>query len=65
MLMRGIGFWSGLLRVVVFSAGGVALVSWLGWWGVLAVPLLLPLVWLVEAFALGISHLLGQTAKTR
>lgn len=63
--MRGMGFWSGLSRVIVFSAGSVVLLTWLGWWGVLALPLLVPLVWLCEAVALGVSQLLGQTAKTR
>jgi hypothetical protein len=64
MPMRGTGFWSGLLRVVVYSAGAVALVGWFGWWGVLALPLLVPLVWLVEAIALGLSRVLGQRATT-
>ena len=50
--MEGVGFWRGLLRVGVSSAGSVSLIGWLGWWGVLAVPLLVPLIWLVEAVAL-------------
>jgi hypothetical protein len=43
----------------------VALVGWLGVWGLLAGVLLIPLVWLVETVALGVSHFLGQLAKTR
>jgi hypothetical protein len=39
-------------------------VTWLGWWGALAAPLLIPLVWLVEAIALGVSRLIGAVAKS-
>jgi hypothetical protein len=53
------------LRAIVYAGGVVALVGWLGVWGLLAGVLLIPLVWLVETVALGVSHFLGQLAKTR
>jgi hypothetical protein len=40
-----------LLRVVVYSGRGVTLVRWLGAWGLLAVLLLIPLVWVIEGAA--------------
>jgi hypothetical protein len=65
MPIRGMGFRSGLLRAVVYGAGPIALVTWLGWWSVLVIPLLFPLVWSVQAVGLGISHLLRASPKTR
>ena len=65
MPVYGVDFWPGLLRVIVGGAGGAALVESLGWWGLLAVPLLVPLVWLIEATALGVSHLVRHIATKR
>lgn len=46
--IEGMGFFSGLLRAIVYGAGTVALVKWAGWWGLLALPLLVILVWLAR-----------------
>jgi hypothetical protein len=56
MPITGMGVWSGLLRVLLYSVGPIVLVTSLGWWGVLAAPFLIPLVWLVEGAGLGISR---------
>ena len=58
--IRGIGFWRGLLRVAVGAVGGVALIGWLGLVGVLLIPLLVPLVWVIEAVALRVSSSRGR-----
>lgn len=55
--MRGIGFWRGLLRVALYAAGPILLVRSFGWWGVAALPLLIPLVWLAEMAAFAVSDL--------
>jgi hypothetical protein len=62
---RGTDVWKDVLRAIVYGGGGVALVRWLGGWGVLALPLLIPVVWLVELVALGVSHILGGVTRTR
>jgi len=59
MPIEGMGFWSGLWRILMYATSEAALLHWLGWWGVLATPLLIPVGWLVEAIVLGSRRLLA------
>jgi hypothetical protein len=46
--IRGLPWWRGVLRSVVWGGGGILLIREFGSVGLLMFPLLIPAVWLVE-----------------
>ena len=44
--------WRDVLRSVVYAGGGILLIRSFGGWGLLALPLLIPIVWGIEGVAL-------------
>jgi hypothetical protein len=63
--IRGLPFWRGALRSIVWGGGAVLLVSEFGAVGLLVSPLLIPAVWLVEGIIMGALAVLRYWRRGR